>query len=113
MRRINTVVRKRIGYFGCLYAAYLAENHPYSWENLTGREDLIDILMIIHQHCQEQMQLYLETVGKDKLNKHKMSSELARMIYDRMIKEMKDMAFERCLDMLTYAEWMNDSADSL
>ena len=46
--------------------------------------------MIIYYHCQEQMQLYLEIVGKDKLNKHKMS-ELARMIYDRMIKEMKDM----------------------
>ena len=35
--------------------------------------------MIIYYHCQEQMQLYLEIVGKDKLNKHKMS-ELARMI---------------------------------
>ena len=77
--RINTAVRKTIVYFGCLYAVYLAENHPYSWENLIDREDLIDILMIIHYHCQEQMQLYLEIVGKDKLNKHKMS-ELARMI---------------------------------
>ena len=107
MRRINTAVRKTIGYFGCLYAVYLAENHPYSWENLIDREDLIDILMIIHYHCQEQMQLYLEIVDKDKLNKHKMS-ELARMIYDRMIKEMKDMVFQGCLDMLTYAEWMVD-----
>ena len=53
------------------------------------------------------MQLYLEIVGKDKLNKHKMN-EYARMIYDRMIKEMKDMVFQRCLDMLTYAEWMVD-----
>ena len=53
------------------------------------------------------MQLDLEIVGKDKLNKHKMS-ELARMIYDRMIKEMKDMVFQGCLDMLTYAEWMVD-----
>jgi hypothetical protein len=43
--RINTAVRKTIGYFGCLYAVYLAENHPYSWENLIKREDLIDILM--------------------------------------------------------------------
>ena len=108
MKRMNTAVRKRIGYFGCLYAAYLAENHPSSWENLTGRDDLIDILMIIHQHCQEQMQLFLEIVDKDKLNKHKMSSELARMIYDRMIKEMEDMVFDRCLDMLMYAAWMVD-----
>jgi len=43
--RINTAVRKTIGYFGCLYVVYLAENHPYSWENLIKREDLIDILM--------------------------------------------------------------------
>ena len=108
MRKMDTVIRKRIGYFGCQYAIYLAENHPNSWEELIEREDMIDILKIIHLHCQEQMQLYLEIVGKYKLNKHMMNGELPRMIYDRMISEMKDMVFEKCLDLLAYAEWMVD-----
>lgn len=37
-----------------------------------------------------------------------MNGELPRMIYDRMISEMKDMVFEKCLDLLAYAEWMVD-----
>lgn len=108
MKQILAKERKVIGYFGCLYAYHLFENYPHSWERFLRREDAIDILKIIHIHCHTQMQCYLEIVGKDSLNKHKLTSKLARTVYVEMIKRMKDMVFEDCLDLLVYAEWMVD-----
>lgn len=108
MKRMLTIEKKEIGYFGCLYANHLAENYPDAWKRLLRRDDAIEVLKNIGFHCHSQMQLYLEIVGKDNLNKHKLTSRLARTLYDKMIEMMKDMVFEDCLDLLAYAEWMDD-----
>lgn len=109
MRNLITAARKSdIGYFGWLYYCYLEEEHTASWATLMEREDWYDILVNIQEQCRARMELYLEFVGKDKLNKHKLTSRLAKELYVPMIETMKRITFNSCLCLLQYAEWMVD-----
>lgn len=108
MRNLNTAMRKQIGYFGWLYACYLAEKHPKSWKMFLKREDSLIILYTIHYHCQEMIDLYLEIVGRKQLNDYKRAGDSKRGAYEEIIEGMKEMAFDSGLRLLEYAEWMVD-----
>ncbi|MBR5995099.1 MAG: hypothetical protein IK026_00735 [Eubacteriaceae bacterium] len=105
----NTITRKDIGYFECLYAGYLKEYYPEAYEQFIAREDHIDLLKKYHVYYHEHMTLLLEILRNDAgFGPRKDFREgLQQDLYERIIAKTKRFVFEGLTDLLAEASWMS------
>ena len=105
----NTITRKNVGYFGCLYAERLKAYHPKAYEQFIAREDHMDLLKKYHVYCHEHMTLLLEILRNEAgfCSRKVLAEGLQQDLYDFIIKKAKELVFEELTDVLAEASWMS------
>ena len=106
----NTITRKNVGYFGCLYAGYLKAYYPEAYEQFIAREDHIDLLKKYHVYCQEHMTLFLEMLRIDTgfRPRKDFAPGFQQELYDMFMKKIERTVFEGLTDLLAEASWMSE-----
>ena len=106
----NTITRKNVGYFGCLYAGYLKAYYPEAYEKFIAREDHMELLKKYQACCQDQMFLLLELFRKDIgiVSRKELEPGLQQDYYDMAVAKIKKMIFAGLVDLLAEVNWMSE-----